>query len=91
MSNELQHVSVQHGGGIASAVLGSTLTKVINGEVIVQVPVFASGRVSHIYLSADEMNEFTESAFVTELVACLDRLSDMAEEMYENKKEAAHE
>jgi hypothetical protein len=91
MSDDIRNVSIQHGTDIISALVSDPLARVVGKEVVLQVPVFASGRAGHIYLSSEEYYQFTNSAFVTELIAWLDRNDVAAESRYEDKKEAAHE
>lgn len=87
----LRSVSIQHGGDILSAMLGNTLVRIVGDEAVVQIPVFASGRVGHIYLSTDEYDRFVNSAMVQEMIYWLDKNDVAAEEMYEDLKEAEHE
>jgi hypothetical protein len=91
MNDSIRNVSIQHGADIISALVSEPLTRIVGKEVVLQVPVFASGRAGHIYLSSEEYYQFINSPLVTELVAWLDRNDAEAESRYEDKKEAAHE
>ncbi len=91
MNDSIRNVSIQHGADIISALVSEPLTRIVGKEVVLQVPVFASGRAGHIYLTSEEYYQFINSPLVTELVAWLDRNDAEAESRYEDKKEAAHE
>lgn len=84
--SEALNISVQGGGGITSAALGSALSNVVNGEVVVQIPVFVSGMVGHIYVSPDELDKFQNSAVIQEMLHWADAHEGMADLRNDERK-----
>jgi hypothetical protein len=76
MTNDIQNVSVQQGGGIASALLGSTLISVVEGTAIVQIPVMMNSKLGHIYVSTEELESFMKNPVMTEMIAWSERVAD---------------
>lgn len=71
--NDIQNMSVQRGGGIASALLGNTTMNLVDGTAVVQVPMMKDGVLGHIYVSTEEYDEFVNSAMMAEIVDWMDR------------------
>lgn len=84
----IRSISLQSGADIISALLGEILTNVVGKEVVLQVPVFASGRVGHIYVSAEEYDSFMKNPVVTEMIAWLDHHDVQADLMRDDRAEA---
>ena len=68
MSDEVKAISIQVDDDIISVVIGQALANVVGDEVVLQVPVFASGRAGHIYFSPEELRSLVEGPVMNEAI-----------------------